>query len=111
MHGNLPGPGPGLSLNTGAPAHLAGNKGPYIAIEMSIVLSCLYMYSSLRKKVEPKRLQPAAVLENGNTLEDGAVFFFFIIIMFRTFFRRKQLHLWKWHQNSATGGAELRTMK
>ncbi len=32
--------------------------------------------------------------------------FFPLIIMFR-----KQLRLWRWHQNSARGGAELRTMK
>ncbi len=29
---------------------------------------------SLRKKVEPKRLHPGAVFENGATLEGGAVF-------------------------------------
>ncbi len=28
------------------------------------------------KKVEPKWLYPGAVLENGATLEDGAIFFF-----------------------------------
>ncbi len=38
---------------------------------------------TLRKKVEPKRLHPGAVLEKGATLEGG-----------------------KWHQKSATGGAE-----
>ncbi len=41
--------------------------------------------------------------------------FFPLIIMFRKkkrpFFRQEQLHLWRWHQNSARGGAELRTMK
>ncbi len=30
--------------------------------------------SSLRKKVEPKRLHPGAILENGATSEGGAVF-------------------------------------
>ena len=29
---------------------------------------------ALRKKVKPKRLHPGAVLENGTTLEGGAVF-------------------------------------
>ena len=47
--------------------------------------------------MEPKRLHSGAVLENGAILEDGAVFS--LIILFR------------WHQNSAMGGAELRTMK
>ena len=27
------------------------------------------------------------------------------------FFRQNYLHLWRWHQNSARGGAELRTME
>ena len=31
--------------------------------------------SALRKKVEPKQLHPGAVLENGATLEGGAIFF------------------------------------
>ncbi len=43
VHGNLPSPGPGPSLNTGAPVRLAGNRGPYRAIELSIVVSCLYL--------------------------------------------------------------------
>ena len=55
---------------------------------------------SLRKKVGLKRLNPGAVLENGATLEGGAV---------SSLIRRHFLNLWKWHQNSATGGAELRT--
>ena len=47
------------------------------------------IYDTLRKKVEQKRLLPGTVLENGATLEGGAV-----------------LSL-----NSATGGAELCTVK
>ena len=57
------------------------------------------------KKVEPKRLYPGAVLENGATWEGGAVFSLIITS------RKKQLHLWRWRQNSARAGAELRTMK
>ncbi len=63
--------------------------------------------------------ESGAILENGAISEDGAIFPF--IIMFRNkwlhpirwtfFFRRKQLHLWRWCQNSATGGAVLHTMK
>ena len=43
---------------------------------------------TLRKKVEPKWLHPGAVLENGVTLEVGAVFFPYFKIMFR----EKRLH-------------------
>ncbi len=35
--------------------------------------------AALRKKVEPKWLHPGAVLENGATLEGGAVFSLIII--------------------------------
>ena len=52
--------------------------------------------STLRKKVEPKRFHPGAVLENGATSEGGGVF---------------SLNNHVWHQHSARGGAELRTMK
>ncbi len=44
------------------------------------------------KKVEPKRLQSEAVLENGATLEGGAVFS--LIIMFR----KKTAPPSKWHR-------------
>ncbi len=50
--------------------------------------------TALRKKVEPKRLHPGAVLENGVTLEGG---------------RWCISHFLSCH-NSATGGAELRTI-
>ncbi len=33
-----------------------------------------HLFPTLRKKVEPKRLHPGAVLENGVTFEGGAVF-------------------------------------
>ncbi len=41
---------------------------------MLTMLQRLIAECTLRKKVEPKRLHPGAVLENGATLEGGAVF-------------------------------------
>ena len=73
--------------------------------------------------MEPKRLHPGAILENGATLEGGAVFS--LIIMFR----KKWLYPLKWHRlavdamarfsadeafarlEPCMGGAELHTMK
>ena len=42
--------------------------------------------------MEPKRLHPGAVLENGATLEDGAIFPLIIML------RKKQLHPLRWHR-------------
>ena len=43
-------------------------------IETTVTYLHLELHNTLRKKVEPKRLHPGADLENGATLQGGAVF-------------------------------------
>ncbi len=80
----------------------AGPSDPYNRCNTaatSFRQDCLH---TVRKKVEPKQchLGGWSCFSLNNHVE-----------LFRTLFRQKQLHLWRWHQNSARGGAELRTMK
>ncbi len=85
------------------------------------------LFATLRKKVEPKRLHPGAVLENGATSEGGAVFFSLNFLdknsstfeggtkmvpgvvlkqchpdqngaVFNLFFLKKRLHPPRWHR-------------
>ncbi len=66
---------------------------PTVHIDVYINRTSIFVpfIASTEKKVEPKRLHPGAVLENGATLEGGAVFF--LKPLKPIMFRRKELHL------------------
>ncbi len=83
-------------------AHLqiSYNCQTLMTFDLNISIDPVTTCHTISNCCRPKQLHPRSQI--GSINQDGAV---------SDFFRRKQFHLWKWCQNSATGGAELRTMK